>query len=232
MEDPLVTIIAEQRMAEQRVRGQHPNWEVLLRAVAAEKLEKIVAQHRAHRHILGIQQGRELYQRDLEDIYRYYLDAANQGNPVAMYHIIYFLVHFGDILGLNEQEILRELEGWRERALTSDLTRDRIVELSRRLAREEADRERREEEAARRIETLVRLAQDRMDMIDNIVIQQAKRIQRLNELQRERIEEMERERERMIPIRVEIIRQSAMLEARQLEIMGGIFLEGMRQRRW
>ena len=187
-----------------------------LQEVAEEELEKIVAKHTAFKYMVGVYQGMDYHVRDLKKIYRYYFDAANQGNPIAQYHIALFLVYFGDVLDIKEDRIKEMSQNCLEKAYHSDLARERVVELRDQLLAEDKKIEKRNEDTRKKIETLVRLEHERIDMVENVCIQMAKRIKRINEVQRRIIEEMERERERRAMIEMEHIRSSAMIVAEHL----------------
>jgi hypothetical protein len=195
----------------QEIKGRH------LQAVAKEELEKIVAKHTAHKYLIGIYKGMDYHKRDLEKIYHHYLGAANQGNPIAQYHLALFLVYFGDILDMKKEDVQQGSESWLEKAYSSDLTRERVVALKTQLLTESEKIEKRKEDTGRKIETLIRLEHERIDMIDNVLIQVAKRVRIINEVQKRMLQEMERERERRAQTEREFFRAAAMAEAARLE---------------
>ena len=196
----------------QEIKGRH------LQEVAKEELEKTVAKHTTHKYIIGVYQGMDYHERDLEKIYHYFLDAANQGNPVAQYHVALFLVFFGDILDMKKDEVQQQCQDWLEKAYSSELARKRVVDLNAQLSRENEGNkiEKRKEETARKIEKLLSLEHERIDMVDNTLIQTAKRVSRINGVQQKMIEEMERERERIAITERETIRAVAIIEAARL----------------
>ena len=202
-----------------------------LQETANEELEKIVTRHAAHKYIIGVYKGRDYHVGNLEKIYHYYLSAAEKGNSIAQYHVALFLIYFGDILGMDKADIKRESEGWMQKAFGSDLAHKRVEEFStyREKETKQEQIDKRVKETGEKIEKLIRLEHERMDMVDNVLIQTAKRVARINEVQKRIIEEMERERERQsITIR-EYIRAMAMVEAARLESMRPIILQFQRR---
>jgi hypothetical protein len=190
-----------------------------LQDVATEELNKMVAKHTAHKYIIGVYQGMDYHVRDLEQIYRYYLDAANQGNPLAQYHIVLFLSYFGDILEMKKEDIQQQCQHWLDEAYrsNSDLAKNRVVELNTQLVADDEKIKKRSEVTAKKIATLVQMEHDKIDMLDNVVIQRAKENRRINELQKRMIEEMERDKERWSELEMERIQAWAKTEATRLE---------------
>ena len=198
------------------------------REQAEEELEKMIAKHKAYKYIVGVYQGMDYHVRDLEQIYYYFLESAEQGNPLAQYHVALFLVYFGDILDMRKEDIEQKCREWLAKAYDSDLTHARVVETNAQLIAENDKKEKRIEDTGKKIETLIRLEHERMDMIDNTLIQMAKRTRRINDVQKRMIEEMERERERQAITQRDFFRAVAMAEAARLESMRPVII--MRQR--
>jgi hypothetical protein len=194
----------------QEIKGRN------LQAVAIEDLDAMVARHSAHKYIVGVYQGKDYHVGNLKKIYHYFFDAAKKDNPIAQYHIAIFLLYFGDILGMARDEVEQSSQDWLQRAYTSDVTRNRVVEINTLLAVENRKTEKRKEETANKIEKLVSLEHEKMDMVENVLFQTAKRVKIINELRERLIKEMERERERQATIQKERIRAWSMVEATRL----------------
>jgi TPR repeat protein len=195
----------------QEITGRH------LQEVAKEDLDVREAKQKAGKFIIGVYQGMNYHVRDLEQIYHYYLDAANRGNPIAQYHIALFLEHFRDIVNLEKEDAVQKCQDWLYEASLSDLANNRVAELNAQLLEANNKTEKRKEATAQRIEKLFRLENEKMDMFYNVVIQQAKRVERINAVQKRMLEEMERERERRAITEREYYKAAAMAEAARLE---------------
>ena len=208
---------------EQEIRGRH------LQVAAQEELDMMVAKHKAHKYIVGVYQGQNYHVGNLKRIYRYFFDAANQNNPIAQYHLALFLLYFGDILGMTREDVEQKCKDWLEKAYDSELTHDSVVEINTLLDAERRKAERRKEQTVEKIETMLKLEHERMDMIENALIQQAKRATRINEVQERLIEEMERESERRAITQREFLRSLATVEAARLSAIA--IIEAQRSRR-
>jgi hypothetical protein len=190
-----------------------------LQEVAQKELERVVAHHTAHKYLIGVYQGMDYHVRDLQRIYRYYLGAANQGNPIAQYHIALFLIYFGDILGMKKEDAGQKSQDWLAKAYHSNLARDRVVELSTQLIADNEKIKEREEATERKMERLLRMEHEKITAVEDVLIQMAKRVRIINETQRRILEEWERERERIAITERERFKAAAMAEAARLESM-------------
>jgi hypothetical protein len=195
--------------------------EGVARKIAQKDVDKRVAKYVAFKYVIGVYQGMDYHVRDLQQTYHYYLDAAEQGNVLARYHIVLFLFYFGDILDMEKEKVQQDCQNWLDSALrfSSGLARERVSELREQLALNDEKSKKQTEDAARRLEKLLKMEFEKVDMIENVLYQQAKRRERINEVQQRIIEEMERQRERNAGIERDYIKASAMVEAARLQSM-------------
>jgi len=140
--------------------------------LAKEKLRATETRHAVYKYVVGVYASSDYHMRTLRQIHRYYLNAANSGDPIAQYHLALFLRYLGDIVDPDADEgyYEHESEEWLKKAIMSDLTKKRVEELNRQLADEEKGAANRAKTMARRVEALWRVEQERLDMMDDVLI--------------------------------------------------------------
>jgi TPR repeat protein len=116
----------------------------------------------------------------LKAIHRYFRAAAEQGDPIAQYHLALFLKYLGDLIDIDREEIAA-YQKWLDQAGNTDLARARVAEVREQLAREATAAERRRLNKQRRIEALVRVENDKMDMIGEIIVRAVGRMEERSE---------------------------------------------------
>ena len=145
---------------------------------AEEDVTENENRYRAFRYIVGSYESSEFHFVTLGTIHKYFLDAANAGDPIAQYHLALFLIYLGDIVDPHStaEENRSDALKWLERARTSDIARQRVAEVERLLA-DAANREpRRRQDYARRLDTLIQVEEDKIDMYIEVLIRVQERI--------------------------------------------------------
>jgi len=137
---------------------------------------------RAFKHIVGTYQSTEHHMEALKAIHRYLLAATEQGDPIAQYHLALFLKYLGDLIDIDKEEIAA-YQQWLDQAGNTDLARTRVAEVREQLARRVtvlAERERARNKEGR-IAALVRVENDKMDMIEEVIVRVVQRIDERSE---------------------------------------------------
>jgi hypothetical protein len=125
--------------------------------------------HKAFKQVVGTYQSTEYHLEALKEIHHYFHTAAEQGNPIAQFHLALFLNYLGDLIDIDKEEIAA-YQKWLDKAGDTDLARARVVEVKAQLVAEEARAPQRKIATARRLEALLQVENDKLDMIENIVV--------------------------------------------------------------
>ena len=143
-----------------------------LRDAVEDEMRRRQLRERAYRFVVGVYESSDYHLRTLRQIHRYFQNAAETGDPIAQYHLALFLRFLGDIVDpfTDPAEHRYNSEEWLRRAALSDITRNRVEALNAQLAREEAIAARRFANMTRKIETLIRVENDKIDMFDEVLI--------------------------------------------------------------
>ena len=146
---------------------------------AAARVTDIEDRYRAFRYLVGSYQGSDYYFQELLKIHRYYLNAANAGDPIAQYHLALFLIYLGDIVDpyTSPNEHRSEAMNWLSRARMSDVTKQRVEEVEKLLADAASKESRRRQTYANRLDTLIRVEEEKIDMYVEVLIGVRERIQ-------------------------------------------------------
>ena len=167
---PVATGLSEEEV--QKMKDEMP------RTVAEELLQAKEARHNAYKYIVGVYESSEYHLETLRKIYRYYLNAANQGDPIAQYHLALFLRYLGDIMGEDKGEAEHEAQEWLNKALTSDLAKKRVEELNTYFMLENKEEEKRKAAQEKRTEALKKVEEEKLDMIDGVLVKVSQRLGR------------------------------------------------------
>ena len=146
--------------------------EEMPRTVAEEELSALEARHSAYRYIVGVYQGSEFHLETLRKIHRYYSNAAERGDPIAQYHLALFLRYLGDIMNEDRDQdgADNEVQEWLSKAELADWAKGRVGEVRSYFARESSEESRRSATRERRLETLKKVEEDKLAMIDEVLI--------------------------------------------------------------
>ena len=125
---------------------------------------------KAFKYVVGFYESTEFHRKALEKIHHYFRTAAEQGNPIAQYHLALFLKYLGDIIDIDKDEITN-YEKWLDQAGGADLAKDRVADAKTRLAEEAKEyiAAGRSAQTASKIEALVKLENEKMDMIEAVI---------------------------------------------------------------
>ena len=143
--------------------------------VAVEKLKQLEAREVAYKYIVGVYKSSEYHLGMLRQIRRYYRSAAEQGDPIAQFHLALFLRFLGDIVEpyadeQEKQDFLRESDEWLKKAAMSDITKKRVEALNAQLAEEVKKADKREEALQRKLEALIRSELEKLGTFDTVLI--------------------------------------------------------------
>ena len=143
-----------------------------------DELVRRQLRERAYKYVVGVYESSDYHLRTLRLIHRYFQNAAEAGDPIAQYHLALFLRFLGEIVDpfTDPAEHRYSSDEWLRRAALSDITRNRVEQLNAQLAREEAIAARRFASMTRKIEALVRVENDKIDMFDEVLISVRERI--------------------------------------------------------
>ena len=147
---------------------------------AEEDVTENESRYRAFRYIVGSYESSEFYFVALNTIHRYFLEAAQADDPIAQYHLALFLIYLGDIADphATAEENRSAALAWLERARNheSGIARQRVAEVEQLLA-DAANREpRRRQDYARRLDTLIQVEEEKIDMYIEVLIRVQERI--------------------------------------------------------
>ena len=132
---------------------------------------------KAFQLVVGTYESTKFHRGTLIQIHRYFRAAAEQGDPIAQYHLALFLKYLGDLIDIDKEEIAH-YEKWLDQAGGTVVAKDRVAEAKTQLA-EEAKEGRIASRAAmkaERIKVLLKLENEKMDMIEVVIVEAAKRL--------------------------------------------------------
>jgi hypothetical protein len=151
-----------------------------VKKLAEEKLKWIESQHKAYRYIVGVYQSSDYHMETLQKIYQYYQDAANEGDPIAQYHLALFIRYLGDIVDPFEYPGTDECESaykkWLEKARMSDMARERVEKLEEQITEATNKKERRDTRKIEKLVALKTVEDEKLEMYDDILIRVRARI--------------------------------------------------------
>jgi len=153
--------------------------EEMPRTVAEEEMKLRETRHNAYRYIIGVYQGSEFHLETLRKIYRYFSNAAEQGDPIAQYHLALFLWYLGDIMNEDENrdDAKHEAQEWLTRAAaTAEWAAGRVEEVRSYFTRESSEESQRTATREMRLEALKKVEEDKLTMIDEVLIKVSQNI--------------------------------------------------------
>ena len=141
---------------------------------ADEVVQQVEARYKAFKYIVGVYQSSDYYVETLQTIHRYYLDAADAGDPIAQYHLALFLLYLGDIVDPHEYPNPDACKSasmkWLNKARESNSAKNRVKDLEELFAAAATKQARRDEEYIKKYLTLVRVEDDKIDIFENVLI--------------------------------------------------------------
>ena len=143
-----------------------------------EKLKENNDKYNAFKYIVGVYQSSDYHMEALQRIHRYYRNAARAGDPIAQYHLALFLKHLGDIVDpyAEEGEHLSESRKWLEEARQKDVARERVKDLENHFAESARLEGRRAQQYDRKLNALIKVEEDKIDMYTDILLRVRERI--------------------------------------------------------
>ena len=131
-----------------------------------------------YKHLVGTYKILDFHKESLDWIDRRFSSAAQKGDPIAQYHYALFLRYLGDIRdpSTSADVIKSESMKWLEKAGSSDVAKKRVSELIVQLAEEDKQAEKRAESMQKKIEILVKIENEKMDILEDVLILIAKRL--------------------------------------------------------
>ena len=144
----------------------------LLEEAVNEYWERVEDRYNAYKYIIGIYQSSDYYKVTLQKIYHYFLAAAEQGDPIAQYHLALFLKYLGDLVTTDFDNVTTEknVQKWlNEAANRSDWAKQRVEDLKEQIARADARTEIRKDQTKQKIEALIKIEEDKIDMVEEVL---------------------------------------------------------------
>jgi hypothetical protein len=170
MPSSMTPVLSEEEIQERAERER--------RTIAEERLKAMENRQLAYKYIVGVYEDRHYHLATLRKIHRYFESAAKQGDPVAQYHLALFLRFLGDIVDPDgAEDFQHESEEWLKQAISSDVTKRRVEELNAQLAEEVSREGRRKAAMFRKIESLVRVENEKLGLFDDVLIMVREEIQ-------------------------------------------------------
>jgi len=150
----------------------------LLRTRVATLVSDKEDRYKAFRYLVGSYASSEYYFVMLRTIRRHFESAANAGDPIAQYHLALFLIYLGDIVDphATAEENRSEALKWLERARMSELAKRRVDDVERLLADAATKEPRRRMDYARRLNTLIQVEEEKIDMYIEVLIRVQERL--------------------------------------------------------
>ena len=133
------------------------------------------------KYLVGAYDNADFHKESLDWIDRHFSNAAKKGNPIAQYHYALFLRFLGDIRDplASADELKSESMKWLEKAGASYVAKKRVDELIAQLAEEEKQAEKRAEAMQKKVEILIKIENEKMDIVEDVLMLIAKRLAKL-----------------------------------------------------
>jgi hypothetical protein len=166
--------------------------ERLAREIAEEIIKMTDARRIAHKYIVGVYQSSGYHLETLHTIHSYYRRAAEQGDPIAQYHLALFLRYLGEFVIAEEDrdEIENKADEWLNKAMMTELAGKRVEELNKEFVAEVKRAGSRQKAMLNKIDTLVKIEDEKIDMIHEVLIKIAARAKQVDNMaERERARE-------------------------------------------
>jgi hypothetical protein len=125
--------------------------------------------HQTFKDIVGTYQSTEHHKETLEKAHFYFRVAAEQGNPIAQYHLALFLKYLGDRIDADKEEVAA-YQKWLDQAGNTDLAKGRVEEVKAQLAEEEEKAPKRKEMTDKRVAALLKIENQKMGMFEMAII--------------------------------------------------------------
>jgi hypothetical protein len=151
-----------------------------IKKMVEEEMKWEEARHKAYRYVVGVYQSTDYHLETLQKIYNYFLESANEGNPIAQYHLALFIRYLGDIVDPYEypNQGARESEyrKWLNSAKMAEMAKNRVEALEKEVADAAGKSGRREAKKEMKVETLFKVEEDKLDMYDDLLMRVRARI--------------------------------------------------------
>ena len=147
-----------------------------LRNEAEKKMSDTEARYNAFRYIVGHYQSSSFFLKELEEVRNYFRATAAPptNDPIAQYHLALFLKHLGDIVEpeISQSQRNSEIQELLAKARANDITRDRVIQLEEQAAVHSRSEnvQRRAQKYKEKIDALIKLEEDKIDMYLAILI--------------------------------------------------------------
>ena len=127
----------------------------------------------AYRYIVGVYESSNFHLAELRKIRRYFEDAANQGDPIAQYHLALFLRYLGEFVDpeVDESTRLYESDQWLTKAAeASDEMKKRVEILREQIAAEDEKIGKRVVDRLKKVVALAKVETDKLEMFDTVLL--------------------------------------------------------------
>jgi len=144
-----------------------------LKEAAEAHLEKREKRELAYKYIVGVYESSEFHLATLRKIRRYFEHGANQGDPIAQYHLALFLRYLGEFVDseMDESARLYESENWLTKAAeASDEMKKRVEILRADIAAEYGKTDKRLLDRIQKVLALAKVENDKLTMFDTVLV--------------------------------------------------------------
>ena len=145
---------------------------------AANNLDLQILREAAYKYVVGVYESKDFHLGTLRRIHRYYTNAAEAGDPIAQFHLALFLMYLGDIVDpfTDAATLKSDVNRWLAAAEESPITKARVAQLREQNAAEAALAERRALLKDAKVQALLKVEKDKIDMFDTVLMGVRERI--------------------------------------------------------
>ena len=149
-----------------------------LRDAVEDELRRKELREMAYKYVVGVYESSDYHLRDLRKIQRYYRNAAEAGDPIAQYHLALFLRFLGDVVDpfTDQADNIAESTKLLSELRQHEAVKERVEKLTAQLAREETVAARRLDNMTRKIEALIKVENDKIDLFNEVLTRVRERI--------------------------------------------------------
>jgi hypothetical protein len=151
----------------------------MLVTVAAELVGTSNKRYDAYKFIVGVYKSSDYHLKDLRRICRYFVDAAEKGDPIAQYHLVLFLKYLGDITFdgiMDKSEVEHLSQEWLSKVRASGLPESLVKDLETQLAFGAKMADKRAAGMQKKLDALKKVETDKLNQIDVVLAKVSQRI--------------------------------------------------------
>jgi len=137
------------------------------------ELKKREYREKAYKYIVGVYESSDFFLSELRKIRRYFEETADQGDPIAQFHLALFLRYLGEFVDpeVDESSRIYASEEWLDKvAGTSPELKKRVEVLREQIAAEDEKQERRITDRAQKLLALIKVENGKLDQFDTVLM--------------------------------------------------------------